>query len=199
MNFLSHLHLSGDSEGLIIGNYIADSVKGSAYNQFSPEIQQGILLHRKIDTFTDTHSIVEQSKQRLREKYRKYAGVIVDIYYYHYLASNWQTYSDIGLQDFSNNIYQLVMKHHGILPEKSQRFTKYMMQYNILPAYSTFNGIEQVLKGMAHRSKFQSTMEHATEDLKEYYSLFEEEFKLFYPELKIYAEEEIKKINSIYF
>ena len=74
MNFLSHLHLSGDSEGLIIGNYIADSVKGSAYNMFSNEIQKGILLHRKIDTFTDNHPTVEQSKKRLREKYKKYSG-----------------------------------------------------------------------------------------------------------------------------
>lgn len=197
MNFLSHLHLSGNSEGLIIGNYIADSVKGSAYNLFSPEIQQGILLHRKIDTFTDTHPIVEQSKQRLREKYRKYASVIVDIYYDHYLASNWQTYSDVGLQDFANNMYEIVMKHHTILPEKSKRFTGYMMQYNILHAYSTLEGIERVLQGMARRSTFQSNMEYATEDLKEHYQLFAEEFALFFPELQSYVQKSISQLPSI--
>jgi len=68
MNFLSHLYLAGDSEGLIIGNFIADSVKGSDYKNYSKSIQQGIILHRAIDTFTDSHEIVEQSKQRLREK-----------------------------------------------------------------------------------------------------------------------------------
>ena len=158
MNFLSHLHLSGDSEGLIIGNYIADSVKGSAYNMFSNEIQKGILLHRKIDTFTDNHPTVEQSKKRLREKYKKYSSVIVDIYYDHYLAINWKDYSTVDLQNFSNNIYKIVERHHDILPEKSKRFTHYMMQYNILCAYSTLDGIERVLKGIAHRSKFESNM-----------------------------------------
>ena len=68
MNFLSHLYLSGESEGLLIGNFIADSLKGSAFNTFSPEIQKGILLHRKIDTYTDSHPIVDESKKRLREK-----------------------------------------------------------------------------------------------------------------------------------
>jgi acyl carrier protein phosphodiesterase len=194
MNFLSHLHLSGDSEGLIIGNYIADSVKGSAYNKFSHEIQQGILLHRKIDTFTDTHPIVEQSKKRLREKYKKYSSVIVDIYYDHYLAINWKDYSTVDLQDFSNNIYKIVERHHDIFPKKSQRFTSYMMQYNILYAYSTLDGIEQVLKGMACRSIFESKMEYAIEDLKEHYHLFGEEFKSFYPELKRYVNMETEML-----
>ena len=91
MNFLSHLYLAGDSEELIIGNFIADAVKGSAFNQFSPGIQKGIVLHRKIDTFTDSHPVVELSKQRLRERYKKYASVIIDIYYDHYLAKNWNS------------------------------------------------------------------------------------------------------------
>lgn len=180
MNFLSHLHLSGDSEGIIMGNFIADSVKGSAYNKYSPEIQQGILLHRKIDSFTDTHAIVEQSKQRLRSKYHKYASVIVDIYYDHYLANNFHLYSDIALNDFTTKIYSIVLKHHHIMPEKSVRFTEYMLKHNILFAYSTLAGIEKVLKGMAYRSKFESNMEHAINDLQEHYLLFEEEFKLFF-------------------
>jgi acyl carrier protein phosphodiesterase len=194
MNFLSHLHLSGDSQGLIIGNYIADSVKGSVFNQFTSEIQQGIILHRKIDTFTDAHPIVEQSKQRLREKYKKYAGVIVDIYYDHYLASNWQTYSTIGLQEFANKIYSIVEQHHAILPEKSKHFTRYMLQYNILYAYSNLEGIERVLQGMARRSTFVSNMEYAAEDLKEHYHLFAEEFALFFPELQSYVQQAIKSL-----
>ena len=108
MNFLSHLFLSGNSEGLIIGNYIADSVKGSAFNIFPEEIQKGIILHRKIDTFTDGHEIVELSKQRLRVKYKKYASVIVDIYYDHYLAINWNDYSSENYNEYTQNIYTLI-------------------------------------------------------------------------------------------
>lgn len=192
MNFLSHLYLSGNSEGLIIGNFIADSVKGNAINQFSPEIQKGIVLHRKIDSFTDSHPIVEQSKQRLREKYRKYAGVIIDIYYDHYLAKNWSNYSDVELQKFTQNIYTIILNNHAILPQKSAHFTKYMLQHDILFAYSKIEGIEKVLYGMARRTTFESRMELAIHDLKEHYILFENEFKLFFPELKQFVKTEIE-------
>ncbi len=192
MNFLSHLYLSGNSEGLIIGNFIADSVKGNAFLNFSPDIQKGILLHRKIDVFTDTHLIVEQSKKRLRQKYRKYASVIVDIYYDHYLAINWGTYSAVSLNDYTQNMYELIQKNTNQLPFKSQEFTKYMVQYNILSAYAELDGIERVLKGMSRRTTFESNMEHAIHDLKEHYVLFENEFKLFFPELQQFVNTQIK-------
>jgi acyl carrier protein phosphodiesterase len=192
MNFLSHLYLAGDSEGLIIGNFIADSVKGAAINKYTPSIQSGIVLHRKIDTFTDSHPIVEQSKQRLREKYKKYAGVIVDIYYDHYLAINWNNYSDVSLEGFTQNIYKIILNNHDILPEKSALFTKYMLQHNILFGYSKMEGIEKVLNGMAHRAKFESNMEHAIHDLKEHYSLFENEFKAFFPELREFVNDQVE-------
>lgn len=188
MNFLSHLYLSGDSEGLLIGNFIADSVKGSTFNDFSPEVQKGILLHRKIDSFTDTHPIVEISKERLRPKYKKYASVIVDIYYDHYLAVNWENYSNISLDQYTKDVYSLIEKHKHTFPLKSQMFTKYMFEYNILSAYAHFAGIEKVLNGMSRRASFVSNMEHAIHDLKEHYPLFEHEFKSFFPELKEFVK-----------
>ena len=191
MNFLSHLYLAGDSEGLIIGNYIADSVKGNALLDYTSEIQKGIILHRKIDTFTDSHPIVEQSKQRLREKYKKYASVIVDIYYDHYLAINWNTYSDVSLRKFTQNMYKVILNNQAVLPTKSVHFTKYMLQHDILFAYSKLEGIEKVLSGMASRTSFQSNMEHAFHDLKEHYKLFDNEFNLFFPELKQFVNTQI--------
>jgi acyl carrier protein phosphodiesterase len=188
MNFLSHLYLSGDQEGIILGNFIADSVKGSNYKNYTSEIQAGILLHRQIDSFTDSHLIVEESKKRLRSKYRKYSGVIVDIFYDHFLAANWQDFSAESLNDYSQKIYTLIQKNHSVLPENSIRFSEYMVHYNILEAYSRMEGIEQVLKGMAGRTKFKSDMEHAINDLKEHYNLFESEFRLFFPELKQFVK-----------
>jgi len=192
MNFLSHIYLSGNSEGLIIGNFIADSVKGSDHKNYPPEIQKGILLHRKIDTFTDTHPIVEESKKRLRPKYRKYASVIVDIFYDHYLAANWNDFSEEKLSDYTERIYVLIQKNHFLLPSGSVHFTKYMIKYNILEAYSRLEGIEQVLAGMSQRATFVSNMEHSIVDLKEYYELFEDEFKRFFPELKQFVNAQIE-------
>ena len=192
MNFLSHLYLSRDSEGLLIGNFIADAVKGSTFNNFSLEIQKGILLHRKIDTYTDAHPIVEISKERLRTKYKKYASVIVDIYYDHYLAANWENYSEVSLDHYTKNVYSLIEKHKHTFPLKSQLFTKYMLEYNILSAYAHFEGIEKVLQGMSRRASFVSNMEHAIHDLKEHYPLFEIEFKEFFPELQLFVNTQIE-------
>ena len=191
MNFLSHLFLSGDSEGLIIGNFIADSVKGSDYKKYNPEIQQGILLHRQIDTYTDTHPIVEKSKERLRTNYHKYAGVIVDVYYDHYLAVNWQQYSSEKLSDYTQRIYSLIEKNRDVLPLKSAQFTKYMVHYNILEAYAQLDGIERVMKGMAQRATFESNMENSVNDLKKHYDLFGNEFREFFPELQQFVNEQI--------
>lgn len=191
MNFLSHLYLSGESEGLIIGNFIADSIKGSTFNTFPEEIQKGIILHRKIDTFTDAHPIVEISKNRLRPKYKKYASVIVDIYYDHYLAINWNTYSATSLKNYTQDVYSLIEKHKHTFPIKSQLFTKYMFEYDILSAYAHLEGIEKVLTGMSRRASFISNMEHSIHDLKEHYPLFENEFKEFFPELQKFVNTQI--------
>lgn len=192
MNFLSHLFLSGDSKGLIIGNFIADSVKGSDYKNYPPEIQKGIILHRRIDTYTDAHPVVEESKQRLRPGYKKYAGVIVDVYYDHYLAANWESYSTEKLKDYTQKIYSLIKDHKDLLPLKSAHFTEYMVRYNILEAYSRMEGIDRVLRGMAGRTTFQSNMEYAIADLKEHYLLFEDEFKRFFPELQQFVNAQIE-------
>lgn len=191
MNFLAHIYLSGNSEGLIIGNYIADAVKGKQLDLFHSEITKGIILHRKIDTYTDTHAIVEKSKARLRPVYRKYASVIIDILYDHYLAVNWKNYSDIPLFEYSKNIYGLIKKHEQILPEKSKLFMQYMIKNDILNAYSNLNGIEKVLKGMAQRTSFESNMNLSIKEIKEYYLLFEEEFYQFFPDIQQYVNQEI--------
>ena len=191
MNFLSHLFLSGSSEGLILGNFIADSVKGSAYKNYAPEIQQGIVLHRHIDTFTDSHPIVELSKERLRPVYHKYASVIVDVYYDHFLAANWSDYSAEPLHDYTQRIYALIQKNEAMLPLQSAQFTKYMVHYNILEAYSHLDGIDRVLKGMAKRTTFVSHMEKSVKDLEEHYALFENEFRLFFPELQQFVNGQI--------
>lgn len=192
MNFLSHLYLSGDSEGLLIGNFIADSVKGSDLMKYPQEVQKGIILHRKIDTYTDAHPIVEESKKRLRERYKKYASVIVDVYYDHYLAANWNNYSTVGLDEYAQQVYKLIHVNKEHLPLKSAMFNQYMIEYNILVAYARLEGIEQVLQGMSRRASFESNMQHAIHDLKEHYELFGKEFEQFFPELQQFVNTQIE-------
>lgn len=183
MNFLAHLYLSGDNPGVMVGNFIADHVVGKHYGNFSPEIIKGIEMHREIDRFTDSHLIVEEGKKRLRPVYHKYAPVIIDIFYDHFLAANWQDYSPVPLKEYSEQCYKIVMDNHIILPEGIKKMMPYMIDYDWLYNYSNLKGIERVLTGMSRRARFKSDMELSIIDLKEDYDLYEEEFKEFFPHI----------------
>lgn len=196
MNFLAHLYLSGNEEELMIGNFIADHVKGKQINSYSEGIVKGIQLHRQIDSYTDSHETVLESKLRLRKRYRHYAPVIIDIFYDHFLAVNWHNYSSIALGEYSQYIHTIISKYQAILPEKSNFFFQYMLKNDILEAYSKVIGIERVLKGMARRTPFESGMETATEELVEYYALFEQEFTHFFPQLRHFVEMQLLTFST---
>jgi len=192
MNFLAHLHLSGNDPNIMVGNFIGDFVKGKKVENYEPGIAKGILLHRAIDYFTDTHKIVAKSKGRLRDKYRHYSGVIVDIFYDHILASNWSQYHPESLEKFADEAYNLVLSYEEILPKKALHMLPYMMKNNWLVSYASIEGISSVLFGMSRRTKYKSNMEKATNELVEYYDLFKKEFEEFYPDLKEYVSDYIK-------
>ncbi|MFC5044936.1 ACP phosphodiesterase [Aquimarina hainanensis] len=194
MNFLAHIYLSGDDTELRIGNFIADAVKGKKFLEFPDRIQQGIILHRKIDTYTDTHPIVRQSISRLFPKYRHYSGVIVDILYDHYLAANWQKYHATPLNKYVSLFYQDLETYHDILPKNIKRFYPYMIKDNWLLSYATVTGISTVLHNMNHRTKNKSKMNFAVIELEEYYDEFQKEFESFFKELIHYSNSEIQKL-----
>ena len=187
MNFLAHLYLSGNDEEIIIGNFIADHVKGRAIEKYSPGIRAGITLHREIDAFTDSHPVFIQSKNRLAINYRKYAGVITDMFYDHFLSANWKDYSEEPLESFTSRMYKIILKKYLILPPKTQRMLPFMAKDNWLKGYGTFDGLDRALKGMDRRTPFESGMSHAVGDLKKNYNLYKEEFSRFFPEIKQYS------------
>ncbi len=194
MNFLAHLYLSGEDEEIITGNFIADHVKGRVFEKFNPGIQAGILLHREIDAFTDAHPLWIQSKNRLAKKYRKYAGVITDMFYDHFLSANWSDYSDESLDHFTSRMYRVVMKRYMQLPPKTKRILPFMAKDNWLKSYGTFEGLDRALNGMARRTPFESGMESAIGELKTHYDQYRKEFRLFFPELVRYTESRRKLI-----
>lgn len=187
MNFLAHLYLAKNPQGQI-GNFIADAIKGKQYRHLPIKIQKGIIHHRAIDTYTDQHPIVRRSKKRLNPKYRHFKGVIIDIFYDHFLAKNWHQYSSICLEKFSEEHYQLLEKNFDILPKKTQHLLPYMKEQNWLYNYRSMEGISQILWGMNKRTKGISQMDLAQEDLKNNYLEFEEDFAQFFKELMQYSE-----------
>jgi len=195
MNFLAHIFLSGDDEEVMIGNFIADAVKGRDYLGYSDGIVKGILLHRRIDAFTDSHVVVGQSKQRLRPKYRKYAGVIVDMYYDHFLSKYWDNYSEISLSQFVDYAYGLFQSWVDCLPSRIQLMLPHMIESDWLTSYTHLEGITRALKGLSRRTKYESGMEYAVGDLKQDYHEYKCEFELFFPELMDFSRLQQKELD----
>jgi acyl carrier protein phosphodiesterase len=183
MNFLAHIYLSFGDEEITIGNFIADSIRGNKFKHLPDRVQKGIKLHRAIDSFTDAHPTVRKSTKRLHKNYGHYSGIIVDIFYDHYLAKNWKTYSKIPLDKFVDDFYDLLEDNYEILPAGVHRMMPYMISDNWIFNYAKMEGIAKVLKGMNRRTKNKSKMNFAILDLEEHYDKFEKEFTSFFDEL----------------
>jgi len=189
MNFLAHIYLSFEDDDITIGNFIADSIRGNKFKHLPERIQKGILLHRAIDSFTDSHKTVRKSTKRLHKNYSHYSGVIVDIFYDHFLAKNWKTYSDTPLDEFVENFYDLLEDNYTVLPEGTKRMMPHMIADNWIFNYSKLAGISRVLDGVNRRTKNKSKMNFAILDLKEHYEEFEAEFTSFFEELTVFAKQ----------
>lgn len=174
---------------------MADSVHGKRYLDYSGDLQKGILLHRFIDTFTDAHPIYRQSRRRLYEKYGHYAGVIMDIVYDHFLAKNWNSYSEVDLVDYSAQFYQSLQDNFEFLTPKAQNLLPYMINQNWLVQYASLQGLETILFQMDHRTKNRVHMHEAIAEVQLYYSELEQEFTQFMNELKAQCA---IKLNELY-
>lgn len=188
MNYLSHLYLSYDNREILIGNFIADAVKGNKFNNYPDGIKNGILLHRYIDTFTDTHPISKRSIKRMHPRYRHYKGVILDIFYDHFLAKNWPNYSETPLEEYAESMYKFLHAKSDLFPERMFSILNHMTNHNWLVTYRSLEGIERVLNGMNSRTQGKSQMNLAIIDLKEHYKDFENDFFEFFAELENYTK-----------
>ena len=192
MNYLAHLFLSCDNEDLLIGNFIADSIRNREVANFVPSIQQGIQLHRQIDTFTDQHPMVRQGSRRLQVYHHKYAPVVIDVLYDYLLANNWGKYSGESLDDFSNGVYEILLRRINDLPEKLQRSVPGMVKGNWLQSYGTKDGLLYTFERMDQRTRFPSRFTDAVEHLFEAYEAYDLEFNHFFPQAIAFVESTCK-------
>jgi acyl carrier protein phosphodiesterase len=191
MNFLAHIYLSGNNDLVKIGNFMADGIRGKEYEHFPEDIRRGILLHRAIDTFTDSHPLFRQGTKRLHEKYHHYAGVVLDVIYDHFLAKNWRTYSAENLGSFAAAFYKSLDDHYELLTDRTKSMLPTMKQHNWLASYATVEGISDILFNMDRRTGNKSGMAMAKSELVEFYDEFESEFTAFFEDIRLMAAQKL--------
>ena len=179
MNFLAHLYLSGESEDLLVGNFIGDWIKGNNYDNFPQTIKEGILLHRYIDEYTDKHPITSRLRNKLNPEYVHYSGVIVDIFYDHFLSVNWQEFSAVPLHDFIKNSFRKLNNNVYKLPKDARRSLFWLKRKKRLESYSKIKGIRNTLKAMSIYTSLPDKTDFAMQVLMENYTIFNLEFKYF--------------------
>jgi acyl carrier protein phosphodiesterase len=187
MNYLAHLFLSQYTPGFIIGSLLGDFVKGDIKYIHDRDIRRGIELHRKIDIYTDAHNIVGSSKSIISPKRRRFAGILIDIFYDHFLAKKWSEYSNTQLFDFSQNVYKLLQTNQDSLPESLKLILPNIIAEDWLTSYGEVRGIENALSRISARVKRENNIKDGIEDLLFSYQQLESNFLVFFPDLINYT------------
>lgn len=184
MNYLAHLYLSGPSDGIRLGNFIGDYVKGNRFSRYPPEIRKGILLHRQIDSFMDEHPLSHTSAELFRARYTRFSRVIIDVVYDHYLAKNWDKYSDQSLHDFVNEVHKLFITNYFILPPQVRQFLPFLIRSRRMENYKNLSGIEKTLKIMANHTVLPDHSAWAVEQIVKNDRQLQEQFTGFFEDIR---------------
>ncbi|MEJ2310197.1 MAG: ACP phosphodiesterase [Gammaproteobacteria bacterium] len=183
MNYLAHLYLSDNDPDSLVGSLMGDFIKGRVGDELEPAIKRGVLLHRKVDVFTDAHPVIRASKRRISPGFRRYAGILVDIFYDHFLASEWPAYSDIPLDAFAQDVYRILEERHATLPAKMQRSMSYMVSNRLLQSYREIEGVRRALSGIETRLRRPSRLGESVHELEQNYAALREDFSAYLPDV----------------
>ena len=190
MNYLAHALLAGPDDDYRLGGLLGDFVKGPlspAPPQVSAAVVQGLLLHRRIDSFADAHRAFARSRQRVSVERRRYSGIVVDMFYDHFLAAHWAHFSTQPLESFSAAIYALLSRRP--LPDRLARILPRMCREDWLASYREPAAVGRALDQIAvHRLKRSNTLSGAGGELVQCYAQFESDFLEFFPAAMAFAE-----------
>lgn len=184
MNFLAHLYLSGSNDQIKLGNFIADSVKGRNYNHYPQDIQKGISLHRFIDNYTDHSSLLSEIKTEMQKPFPKYYGPVLDIFFDHFLAKNWQDYSHIHLRAYARHFYMILIFNYRWLPARARRSLPFLISQNWLESYREINGTAMIFERMHKYRGLPWGAQPIISYLNEHYNETEKTFQRFFDELR---------------
>lgn len=187
MNYLAHLYLSPSDEDAWLGSLLGDFVKGAIGERFAPPVAAAIRLHRALDTFTDAHAAVQRSKSRVSGTRRRYAGIMIDMFYDHFLARSWAEFHHEPLEAFSARVYRLLERRQAELPERLQFVAPRMASHDWLGSYASADNIQRALDGISTRLRRANRLAGGGAELLADYAGFEADFRAFLPEARAFA------------
>ncbi len=186
MNYLAHLHLGGEAPAQLLGSLYGDFVKGPLKGRWPADIEAAIALHRRIDAFTDSHPLQARARSRFPAARRRYAGILLDLFFDHCLARDWARYAEQPLEQFSARVYRLLAQESE-LPGRLALIAPRMAAQDWLASYRDFAVLEQVLVAMQRRLSRPEGLAGAMAELEQLYRPLSEDFREFYPQLQAFA------------
>jgi len=159
MNYLAHSFLSFSSEPVLFGQFIADDIKGNKWQQFEKPIQTGILLHRFIDDYTDSHPLLLELKKQFHPTLGKFSGVVLDVLFDHVLSQKWHHYSDVNRESWIQSTYTMLQNRQGAMTDKRRFITEKMIEHDWMNMYMTESGTSHILNQMSKRISFANPLE----------------------------------------
>lgn len=188
MNYLAHLYLAPPDPEAWIGNLMGDFVKGPVPQWLSPACRAGIRLHRAVDSFTDQHPVVHGARQRFAPPYRRYAGIVLDLYFDHLLACNWDCYADEPIEVFIEKVHCTLVHRYHRLPSNMRPRMRYLVERNLLLSYRDTASVRAALSGIGSRLRRPFPLEQAMDTAEQARPALEADFRRFFPELTAYAK-----------
>jgi acyl carrier protein phosphodiesterase len=187
LNYLAHLFFSDSGEEALLGSLLGDFVKGNPVGRFPPAVADAIFFHRKIDSYSDRHIITRRSRKRISPARRRFAGVIVDVVYDHFLSRHWPQFSPVDLKSFVGRVYSVLGRNRAHLPERLRRVLPHMIAENWLGSYCQLEGVGHALDRIAGRLSRGGAFKGAVAEIVANYEALENDFLLFFPDLSVFA------------
>jgi len=183
MNILAHFFLSGGNKSVIAGNFLADFLRGKQIQKYSKLFKKGIDLHRAIDKFSDNHPNFKHSCRIIFPEYGHYSKVIIDVFYDHFLACNWDLYCKTPLHEYTKLFYDALLENQEFFPEKAKKIAIKAIETKWLNNYESFERLNEVFTAFEKRLKFDNNIKNAIYSLKIHYNELEKDFCFFFPEI----------------
>lgn len=191
MNYLAHIYLASQSDHAMLGAMLGDFVKADFAGKYGAEMEREILIHRKVDAYTDSHPVVKAARQKFDETRRRYAGIVLDVFYDHVLAKNWSSYSSTPLPDFIQDFYRALNANRALLPDRLAEIAPMIVEQDWLGEYQDFAGFETTVRRISGRlSRNGNLLRDGLLDVRANYEFLCDGFDEFFPELIRFAEDQ---------